>query len=185
LDGTPEKPLFDVVEGELVRVRGVVRRAGALLDAPFSGRKCIGYRAIVEGDEDLGWTELRRFEECPPFFMSADGVEASVEGPFLVGLKLDLRIEGPPSEANIETLRKLGIGLVDMKGKRRPVRFFEAILQEGESIWVLGRVRIAVDPRGHSDELRGLPLLRFFEGTKQQPVILTDEDSPGTLAPPS
>jgi hypothetical protein len=178
LAGSPEKTLGEVLEGELVLVRGVARPAGRLLDAPFSGRKCIAFRAVVEADEDMGWKELLRFDECPPFFVSADGAEASVEGQVFVGLKLDLRIEGPPTEANKETLRKLGIGLVDIKGKRRPVRFFEAILADGEAIWVRGRVRIGVDSRGSSQELRGPPLLRVFEGTKQQPVVITDEERP-------
>jgi hypothetical protein len=185
LAGFEAKSLAAVVEGEVALVRGVAHRAQALLDAPFSGRKCIGYRAVIEADEDLGWNEIYRFEECPPFLLSADGAEASVEGPFLVGLKLDLRIEGPPTDANKETLRKLGIGLVDRRGKRLSVRFFEGVLQEGESIWVRGRVRTTVDARGRSEELRGPPILRVFEGTKGQPVVLTDEENPGKIDAPS
>jgi hypothetical protein len=173
-----EKPLGEVVEGELVRVRGKVRRAGTVLDAPFSGRKCIGFRAVAE-EHEIGWKEVVRLEECAPFLLIAEGFEASVEGPFFVGLDVDLR-EGHPSREQLDTLRKHGVRPIVDRMRRGELRFHEALLEEGDSIWVVGRVRIAVDPRGQSDTLRGPPRLRVLEGTKRGPVVLADADRPAS-----
>lgn len=177
----PEKALVEVVEGELVRVRGKVRSAGGVLEAPFSGRRCIGFRAVAEEKEMQSlWKEVVRLQECASFLLTADGVEASVEGPFFVGLDVDYRSGEQLVKAQLDALAKHGVrAIVDRRG-RRALRFHEAILEEGDPIWVVGRVRVAVDPRGQSETLRGPPVLRVLEGTKRGPVVIVDDDRPAS-----
>jgi hypothetical protein len=82
--------------------------------------------------------------DCAPFELVADGAVARVEGTVLMGLELDTG--------------KLG--------------FYEAILQDGDPIWVRGRASLLVDPRGTRDGTRGQPMLPVFRGTPQDPVVL-------------
>jgi hypothetical protein len=176
----PEKALVDVVEGQLVRVRGKVRAAGALVETPFGGRKCIGFRAVAEEKEmETWWKEVVRLQECAPFLLSADGVEASVEGPFFVGLDVDFRSGEHLLKEQLDTLAKHGVRAHADRGRRRSLRFHEAVLEDGDPVWVVGRVRIAVDPRGQSESLRGPPVLRVLEGTKRAPVVVADQESRG------
>jgi hypothetical protein len=178
-----EKSLGAVVEGDRVRVLGTARRAQGRVNAQFSGRVCIAFRAVAELRMDTEWREVFRVEHSVPFVLAADGVEARVEGPFLLGLEIDHRhAEGELSQEVRDTLAKYGVATTDGSGRPLHLRCHEAALEDGDPIWVLGRARVAVDPRGQSDSLRGPPVLRFFEGTKRDPVILADEDSPGDVS---
>jgi hypothetical protein len=176
-----EKPLAAVVEGDHVRVRGAARRVRGSLDAPFSGRKCFAFRAVVEQRHENSWTEILRLERVVPFALVANGVEARVEGPVLLGLEIDHRIEDELSLQARLTLIEHDVDITDDCDRPLRLRCLEAALEEGDPIWVLGRARVAVDPRGQIESLRGSPVLRVFEGTKRRPIVLADEDSPGKL----
>jgi hypothetical protein len=176
-----EKALAAVVEGDQARVFGVARRAREGLTAQFSGRRCIAFRAIVERYGDDSWMEVFRVEQSVPFVLAADGVEARVEGQFLLGLEIDYREDGPPREV-LDWLAKHGVASTDGAGRAHRLRCLEAALEDGDPIWVLGRAHVSIDPRGESEHLRAPPVMRVFEGTELQPVILADEDVPGELA---
>jgi hypothetical protein len=179
-----EKPLGAVVEGDHVRVLGVARRGPKSLTAHFSGRRCIAFRSIVEEyPEDGSTKEILRVEHALPFVLAADGVEAQVEGPFLLGLVVDHRLDGDPPREALETLAKYGVSFTDHARRGRRLAFFEATLDDGDTVWVHGRARVVVDPRGRSEALRAQPILRVFEGTKRAPVVVVDEDSPGAPSP--
>jgi hypothetical protein len=179
LDRATAKPLGAVVEGDQVRVLGVARRGRGTLTAHFSGRKCIAFRCVVEEYKEGVPREILLVEHALPFVLAADGVEASVDGPFLLGLQIDHRVEGGPSREVLDTLAKYGVSPTDGAGRERRLEYYEAVLEDGDPVWVFGRARVAVDPRGRSEELRGLPILRIFEGTKREPLVLFEEDGPG------
>jgi hypothetical protein len=137
---------------------------------------------VAERCVETEWQEVFRLEHSVPFAIVADGVEARVDGPLLLGLEIDHRAEGEGlSREAIDTLARRGVHITDAWGRPVPLRVHEAALEEGDPIWVLGRARVAVDPRGHREELRGPPVLRVFEGTKRAPIVVADEDSPGEL----
>jgi hypothetical protein len=50
--------------------------------------------------------------------------------------------------------------------------FHEAILQDGDPIWVLGRASLAVHPHGTRESTRGQPMVPVFRGTPQDPVVV-------------
>jgi hypothetical protein len=177
-----QKPLGAVVDGDRVRVLGVVHRADGSMHAPLSGRPCLAFRAVVEEWTDDGGSEIFRLEHALPFVLVADGIEARVDGPILLGLEIDFRDgEGECSQAVLDALSTYGVPTTDPRGRRKRLRCHEAILEAGDPIWVLGRARVAVDRRGRSETLRGPPVLRVFQGTKRAPVVVADEDSPGRL----
>jgi hypothetical protein len=170
-----EKLLGAVAGGDHVRVLGLVRSARETLCAPYSGRRCVAFRAVVytadHANDDKG-SEISRVERSVPFFLVADGIEARVEGPFLLGLEIDDRgTEAELPRGAFKEARRFLVGL----------RWNEATLEEGDPVWVLGRARVAIDPQGQPEELRGQPVLRVFAGTKRTPVVVADEDSPGDL----
>jgi hypothetical protein len=177
-----EKALAAVVEGDRVRVFGVARRERGTLTASFSGRPCIAFRAVVEEYQHDGWTEILRVEHSLPFVLVADGVEARVDGSFFLGVEIDHRREDELTQEMIDTLVRHGVAATDSWGRPRQLRSLEAAIEHGDSIWVFGRARVSIDRRGKSEALRGPPVLRVFEGTKRDPVILADELSPGVPA---
>jgi hypothetical protein len=170
-----EKPLAAVVEGDRVRVFGVARRDRGSLTASFSGRPCIAFRAVVEEYQHDGWTEVLRVEHSLPFFLVADGVAARVDGSFFLGVEIDHRREDELTQEMIDTLARHGVSATDSWDRPRQLRSIEAAIEDGDSIWVLGRARVSIDRRGQSEALRGPPVLRVFEGTTRDPVILADQ----------
>jgi hypothetical protein len=180
-----QKPLAAISEGERARVHGVVLRGAQMLEAPFTGRRCVAYRIVAEvWEQEDGWREVAASESSAPFALASEGVEARVEGPFLVGLEYDARSEDEPelSPRVAATYRRLGIELTDSWDRPRRLRFREAALEPGDPIWVLGRASVVVDPSGRRESPRGQPVKRVIRGTKREPVVIADEDAPGLPA---
>jgi hypothetical protein len=181
------KPLATIVAGDRARALGVVVRAKRTVVAPFSRRRCVAFRATIEELQSQGeapaWRQIFAVEECLPFDLSADGVEAGVEGPFLLGLEVDARTEGEheTSPQVLDAMRRLGVDMQGAPGRPRKLRFREAVLEPNDPVWVLGRASVVVDPDGRRESLRGEPVKRVIRGSKREPVVLADEDGPGVL----
>lgn len=178
------KPLPALAEGERARVHGVVMRGDRALEAPFTGRRCVAYRMIAEvWEEEGGWREVAASEDAAPFELASEGVEARVEGPFLVGLEFDARSEKEREHSPrvASTYRRLGVDLIDSFDRPRRLRFREAALEPGDPVWVLGCASVVVDPSGRRESPRGQPVKRVIRGTKRDPVVIADEAAPGVL----
>jgi hypothetical protein len=178
-----EKPLGAIADGECVRVRGVALRCEPTIGAPFSGRRCMGFRATVEMLVEGDWKEVLVHEWCGPFTLAAEGVEALVDGPFVFGLEVDARTEGEheTAPAVLEAMRRLGVDMAGALARPRRLRFREAVLEPNDPVWVLGRASVVADPDGRRESLRGEPVKRVISGSKREPVVLADEDEPGVL----
>jgi hypothetical protein len=178
------KRLRDVQDGERVGVAGVARRLRQSLVSPVTGRTCLGYRFVIEELLD-GWTTVATSARCVPFALGADELEATVEGPFLLGLDFDDRGDVwanlPPGMFRV--LEEVGVSLSGVFGRGKEFRFREAVLRSEDRIVVLGRVAIEVDPAGRREAFRGPPLRRVIRGTPRDPVALADaDDDDGSLA---
>jgi hypothetical protein len=190
LSRAPEKPLGALVDGDVARMRCMALRAARRCEAPFSLRRCIGFRVTVEEyvtDDGHGgggdWRNILEREECAVFDIGADGIEARVEGPFALAVEIDTRSADDaqmlPRDAHV--YETLGVALTTAFGRARRLRYKEAALEIGDPIWVLGRVSVVVDPRGRRESIRGQPIMRVIRGTEREPVVLADEDVPGVL----
>jgi hypothetical protein len=84
------KRLGEVQEGDRVGITGFARRLHRTLVSPVTGRSCIGYRFVIE-ERSESWNVAVERSSCLPFGLAAEGVEATVEGPFLFGLDFDDR----------------------------------------------------------------------------------------------
>lgn len=192
---TEGKSLKEADDGQMVRALGMALRADRSLNAPFTGRSCFAYRATVELWDDredgaassvtvASWREVLSREDGVAFALVSDGVEARVEGPFVIGLEVGVTSEdeGDVPRHVLETFDRLnGASLNDVYGRGRRLRFCEAVLEHGDEVWVLGRASVTVDPNGRRDSARAQPVTRAIRGTEREPVVLADEDRPGVL----
>jgi hypothetical protein len=178
------KPLGAIAQGERARVHGVVSRGEQTLEAPFTRRRCVAYRMIIEvWEQEDGWREVSAGEESAPFELISEGIGARVEGPFLIGLEFDARSDDEPelSARDAASFRRLGIELTDSFDRPRRLRYREAALEPGDPIWVLGRASVVVDPSGRRESPCGQPVKRVIRGTERDPVVIADEVQPGVL----
>jgi hypothetical protein len=182
LERAPGKRLWDVRDGDRVRVTGVVRRLRETVMSPVTGRNCLGFRYVVEERGSGGdWRVVASESRCVAFGLVDEGVEAIVEGPFIFGLDFDDRGD---VWANLPlglfgVLERARVPLSGPLGGEKEFRFREAVLRPEDRIMVLGDVAIEVDRAGHRAELRGPPLARKIRGSDAAPVALADaeEDS--------
>jgi hypothetical protein len=180
LERAPGKRLWDVRDGDRVRVTGVVKRLRDTVVSPVTGRRCVGFRYVIEerGSSVGDWHVVAQDSSCVAFEIVDDGVEALVEGPFLFGLDFDDRGDVwanlPPGLFGV--LEHARVPLSGPLGGEKEFRFREAVLRPDDRIMVLGGISIEVDPAGRREELRGEPVLRKIRGTEAEPVALADAD---------
>jgi hypothetical protein len=177
LEHARTKRLGEVQEGERVGITGVARRLKRTLVSPVTGRSCLGYRFVIE-ERSEGWTTAVERSNCVPFGLVAEGVEATVEGPFLFGLDFDDRGDVwanlPPGLFRV--LEEAGVSLSGPFGGEKEFRFREAVLRPDDRISVLGRVSIEVDRSGSREAFRALPIRRIIRGSARELVALADAD---------
>src|SRR5579863_5411626 len=185
LERAPQKRLWDVRDGDHVRVTGIVRRLRETVVSPVTGRNCIGFRYVIEerGSSVGDWHVVAQESTCVAFELVDEGVEATVEGPFLFGLDFDDRGDVwanlPPGLFGVlETAR---VPLSGPLGGEKEFRFREAVFRADDRIMVLGGISIEVDRAGRRQEFRGPPLARKIRGTSADPVALADADEDSAL----
>ena len=176
----PATPIAKLAEGERNRVCGVVEAAGPTTTSPVDRQPCIGFRLLIErrkaGGEGETWYAVVVREACQPFRIRDDSGEATVEGPFQLGLDVD---DGGWAGLPREVYDILDEAKVSMKtdfGGDYEFRFSQALLKSGDRIAVLGRASQEIDPTKSSAGLRTAPLVWHFKGTEQERVVLADED---------
>jgi hypothetical protein len=179
LERAQARRLWDVRDGDRVRVTGVVRRLRETVVSPVTDRACLGFRYVIEERGGGGdWHIVAQEATCVAFGLVDEGVEAIVEGPFLFGLDFDDRGDVwanlPPGLFRV--LESARVQLSGPLGGEKEFRFREAVLRPDDRIMVLGGVSIEVDRAGRREDLRGPPLARKIRGTPGDPVALADAD---------
>lgn len=177
--GAPTKHVGELCDGESAAVRGILRARGAPLEAPITGRRCVLAKYGVYAGLPLVNPKLRRqgILRCA-FDVIEDGRVVTIdEGCPLAFWSEPEHVETVHAE-RLTPAQRAFVDAVKM-GSRVPAEdllsdyvFEESVLSEGEAVWVVGRVRVTVDPRGERDHPRAQPMLRVFQGTKARPVVL-------------
>jgi hypothetical protein len=173
------KHLGELRDGDRVRVTGVARRLKETLISPVTGRACIGFRFVIEASTmGADWMVVVHRSSCAAFGIVEDGVEATVEGPFLFGLDFDDRgdVWANLSPGLFGVLEDAKIPLSGSFGSEKEFRFREAVLQAGDRIMVLGPASIEIDRAGTRENFRGPPLRRVIRGGAGEPVVIADAD---------
>jgi hypothetical protein len=184
LDQAAARRLGDLHDGECGRFKGGARRLHETLVSPVTGRRCLGYRYVIEERVADSWNVVVWGGRCCPFELVDEDTEATVEGPFLFGLDFDDRGEVwanlPPGVFRV--LEEAHVSLSGPFGGEREFRFREAVLRPADPIMVLGRVSIDVDPAGRRESFRGPPVRRVIRGSAREPIVLADADEEVALA---
>ncbi len=147
----PTTLIQDAAPGQEVRIMGTVQPDGEEFVSPFTKRRCVYYKAVAEETEDGdSWKVIAEEVRSTPFFVVDKSsralvkrdnlmVEAQKDGEFTSGFMEDASVHLE------EFLAKHG---QKSEGKifNRSLRYREGILEPGEPIAVLGRVRLEYDP---------------------------------------
>jgi hypothetical protein len=180
--GVSDTPIAEILDGDRVRVTGLVGVRGQMTTSPVGQRSCIAFRLVVEAKEYNGsgeaWNAVLIREACAPFSIADETGSAAVEGPFLIGLDPD---DGgwanlPPTLFAL--LEQARVSLAGRWGGDREFRFSEAVLKPRDRISVLGRAWHEVDPAGESAGFRKPPMLLHLKGSGDEPVVIADAEDP-------
>jgi hypothetical protein len=179
LSDRPRTRIGDGTDG-VVRLTGRVRRRGELLKAPVSGRPCVAFQLLVEGDNGDGWDKLLESRDARPFVIADETGEALVDtagGPFHLALNSDERggtgLFDQIGEAQLQAV--MSVGTFESPGRARGKRRYrEGILCEGETVAVGGRGLREVSPEATSVNPRELPRWLVLRGTADEPLLISD-----------
>ena len=149
-----------------VRLTGKVRRIGALLQAPLSGRPCVAYELLIYEPVRTGGRSMGVWH-CLHDRTGATGGLLS-------------RYPGKHGELGM-FLESVGFVPRTWLGFWRPFRYAEGVLEEGAFVWVSGASDREVDPTGDKSDARSPPERLVLRGTDTLPLIISDARE----APPS
>lgn len=186
LHNTPEKKISQVLDGEIVSIRGRIKYFGTTLTAPFSGRKCIYYRATVEetakknridGGANLWILNIDEEYSENVFIKSGNNyayIDTSIVYSYLVmdreytsGYRKDAnaRMEKFLSERHKKS--------TDFFGTNRELRYKEGVLEENEIVSVAGKATW----KNKSEMPFPIPAEKILviSGSDRDPLYLSDD----------
>jgi hypothetical protein len=157
--------IADAKSGDIVRIVGVLRRAGhdevKLLRAPLTGRKCAHYDVrvleLVSHGKNTSWVERISEVASQPFIVEDPSGRALVEtARFECAIIRDgNRRSGTFHDATPameEILARHGMVSTGVLGLNRSLRYEEGVLEPGERVTVMGRARWEDDPEATAGE---------------------------------
>jgi len=178
----PAQKIYSFTDGAIGKVSGKVELTGSPLIAPLSGRRCAYYHVLVEQLVSTGksshWKKLIEEEVAGPFGIRDGSSCARVEGTNVISYIVDDRkynsgFMEDATEVLVRYLEKHGHKSENFMGFNKRLRFREGLLEEGETIAVMGtayREHPAIDQ--WSDDF-GKVLV--FRSSKESPVYLSDD----------
>lgn len=149
------KKIAEVKEGETVRIKGRIMYLGKTIYAPASGRKCVYCHIIIEkeGYSKNGgkrWYEIID-DEIAGEVVIYDGknyafIETSLVNSYIVQDKEYSSSTLKSAKGKIEEfLKKHGHSMTDFFGFENSYKYKEGVLEEGETIAVIGKATWKTD----------------------------------------
>jgi hypothetical protein len=160
-------------DGELARVRGRVVALEDVLGAPLSDRTCVYYLATVEtqSGNNNHWREVAREERFVDFVID-DGtgrLHVCMSVP-RVAVVRDLHTRSgtfdDASGREEEFLNRHGLRSTNFLGLNSPLRYIEGVLEPGEEVTALGKVRV---------EVRAGQRTLVLDAPDDGPLLLSDD----------
>jgi hypothetical protein len=164
LEGVDVTRVADAKEGDVVRVVGVLRSAGHLLEAPLSHRSCAYYDVrvseLVSHGKSSRWVERFREVEARPFLVEDESGRAWIDTKtFVCAIVRDANQSSgtfrDASEDMVRLLERHGMDATGFLGLNRAIKYDEGVLEPGERVTVLGRARWEDDPDGEAAHEHG------------------------------
>lgn len=165
-------PIRGLRDGEVARVRGVVV-ADEALEAPLTHRACVYYLATIDEGrgEHTRWHEVAREERYVDFVID-DGtakLRVCMSVPRVAVVHDTHSRSGSFDDANEREealLRRHGLRSTDLLGLNRPIRYTEGVIEPGEEVTALGRVR---------SEVRDGERVLILDALGDGPLLLSDD----------
>lgn len=183
----PAKRIAELGDDQLGKVVGRTRGLDEILSAPLTGRRCVYFVATVEERRKTGkshhWREVIREARGVPFMLEDDSGRALIDA---TAARIAIDFDGKsysgtfddPSEAERAFLARH-----DQKGERwvfnRRLRYHEAVIEEGETIAVLGAGTREPDPDAPpAAAYRGeVPTRLRLTSSPKYPLVISDDPS--------
>ena len=182
---TPTKRIQDLRDDELGKVVGRARGVGTTLASPLFGRRCVYFVAIVEEHRSSGkssyWKTIIRETRGVPFMLEDSSGRALVDASNArIAIDFDAKSQSgtfdDPNEMENAFLARhceKGQGWVF----NRALRYREAVIEEGETIAVLGAGTREPDPDAAPTEAyRGdAPTRLRLTSSRKYPLVISDD----------
>jgi hypothetical protein len=169
----PRRPLADLVEGSPIRVIGIARPLGPVLESPVSRRICVCFGLVIYDWHLDGSVRVINVSQGRAPFSLIDGDAHAVIDPSRAQMSalFDEQMSLRPHRASDETLARLGITGRDWS-HTDALEIEEAVIELDERIAVIGAAFREPDldapPTGYRD---GAPPVRW----RIQPTTITDD----------
>jgi hypothetical protein len=186
LKKSPVKRIATVTDGEVVKITGKVEYTGEPLTAPLSGRTCACYHVLVEQRVSSGknthWKTIIEEEIFGSFGIRDEDYCARFDGnkvkSYIVqDRKYTSGFRNDALEVLERYLKNHGYESENFLGMNKTIRYREGVLEEGETIAVLGKARWEKAESGQWSDSYGKVLI--ISPTEKEPVYLSDD--PGTI----
>ncbi len=178
LRGVDVTRIADAVDGELVRIMGVIAEQDDVLDAPLSGRACVHFDVSV-----LEWRShgksgsfVHVFSETGsrPFVVTDASGRARIDtSHFRCAIVRDANKQsGTFNDASPEMealLVRHGMQSTGLLGFNKSLRYEEGVLEPGERVTVLGRARWEDDP---DETARGAPGVGYRDSVRRRRLVI-------------
>jgi hypothetical protein len=170
----------------MARVTGRAMHGKELLRSPASDRPCVAFDFGVEvNDGSSGWCEVLRLRDVTPFLVRDEGGQARVEPGSHYELLLAESNRGTDLYSRSPDPQELARVVALLPSNQRPsghwltsssIRFFEAVLLEGDLVSILALVSEEVHPEEEPAGPRSLPVARVLRGTSERLMYIGGPD---------
>ena len=159
-------PIAEIEPGATVRVVGRVALGADPLEAPFSGRACAHFEAVVERRHPRGYRERARAVQTHAFWIADATGRVYVDArSVIVDVVRDFRWNTGDIDAETrfeleQSLYQNGPAWNRLIGDKSDLRYSEGALQEGELVTAVGIASVVKEPEPHlyRDKARRLVL---------------------------
>jgi len=179
------RPIQSLREGEVLRVQGkLLYLDPAPLESPISQRRCALYRVVVDVKKGKNSTETVIDEsEGRSFLLQDETGTARIQlSDYKLAIDQDHHqtsgtFDDPPSHV-IDFLQARGQTHTGLFGMNLSMTYNEGVLEQGEIVTVLGRVRFEhIDDSAQAAGYRDRPRRAVLISPDDSPMLISDEPS--------
>ncbi len=181
----PAKRIAELGDNELGKVVGRTRVVGEMLHSPLTGRRCVYFIATVEEQRSNGkthtWRTVITESRGVPFMLEDGSGRALIDA---TAARIAIDFDGKSQSGTFDDPTPIEKAFLDRHGQKgqgwifnRTLRYREAVIEEGETIAVLGAGTREPDPDAPpSEAYRGdAPTRLRLTSSRKYPLVISDD----------
>ena len=185
LRNAPTKRIQELRDDELAKVVGRARALSETLEAPLTGRRCVYFIATVEEHRSSGkssyWKTIIRETRGVPFMLEDASGRALIDA---TGARIAIDFDGKSQSGTFDDPTPIEQAFLARHGQKgegwvfnKSLRYREAVIEEGETISVLGSGTREPDPDSPPTEAyRGdAPTRLRLTSSRKYPLVISDD----------